>query len=430
MPDAIPTELLPRLREVLTRCGPFASDAELHAVFVVETLAPWRDKVPGAASPAARLDALLDCLTPHVNDRGEAMLTLFLRELATRCDPADGCRRDVREIADALEAAWGLAPASNAPLPGVSAPLPPAGGSPFVVGRPLRASEPIFGRAAAFRFTGSELAKFSSVNIVGERRMGKTSLLHHLLGHPERHLPTQADAPPLVLAHVDLQGDVGDAPGFYGKALRALCDALPPGAFDALRGRLHARPTATYTEFEGALKRMRDADAVCVRPVLVVDEFERLLAPTARAGFPFPDFFDGLRALITAELLAMVVASRRTLAETFRELPGALTSTFPSYFTPFTLDALDAEAADALLLQPGDPTLTLEAARYARQWAGGHPCHLQAAGQAWYEAQTNGHDRAWARARFDALRAQSCMTGLHTPPRRRLWEGIKRRLGL
>ena len=81
--------------------------------------------------------------------------------------------------ADALVRASSVEAA--APLPGDRAPLGRASGSPFVVGRPLRASEPIFGRQAAFRFVAGELAKFSSANIVGERRMGKTSLLNHLL---------------------------------------------------------------------------------------------------------------------------------------------------------------------------------------------------------------------------------------------------------
>ncbi len=54
--------------------------------------------------------------------------------------------------------------------------LPPAG-SPFVVGRPLRAQEPIFGRDAVLRALGDALAHGSSVNLVAMRRMGKTSLL-------------------------------------------------------------------------------------------------------------------------------------------------------------------------------------------------------------------------------------------------------------
>lgn len=326
--------------------------------------------------------------------------------------------------ADALVQVPSAGPA--APLPGDRAPLRRASGSPFVVGRPLRASEPIFGRQAAFRFVAGELAKFSSVNVVGERRMGKTSLLNHLVGRQDEVLIPQPDQPPLALARLDLQAGVSKAARFYGTALRELLDGLPPsrsaeaGRFQEWRERLHARPEASYDEFEHTLKRLRDPRGVCARPALIVDEIERLLDPAVKEGFPFPYFFDGLRATITADLLAMIVASRRPLAEYFLDpaRPGSLTSSFPTYFTPFTLSPLDDAAADALLLlQPSDHPLTLQETAEAKRWAGGHPCHLQVAGQAWYEAKDAGHTAEWVRRRFEELKSQSCMVG-HTAPAR------------
>ena len=309
--------------------------------------------------------------------------------------------------------------------PGERAPLPRASGSPFVVGRPLRADEPIFGREEAFRFIAGELAKFSSVNLVGERRMGKTSLLNYLMDHQDELLIPQPDQPPLVLACLDLQAEVSDRERFYGRALRELLDHLPHSrskeaqSLQTLRGRLYAKPEASYDELEHTLRHLRDPRGLCVRPVLIVDEFERLLEPAARAGFPYPDFFNGLRALITADLLAMIVASRRSLADYFRDpdRPGSLTSSFPTYCTPFPLSLLDNAAADALLLQPSDHTLTLPEATVSRRWAEGHPCHLQVAGQAWYEAKSGSRSPRWAEQRFEDLKNHSCMVG-HTAPAR------------
>jgi hypothetical protein len=320
-------------------------------------------------------------------------------------------------------------------LPGDRALLEHASGSPFVVGRPLRASEPIFGRQAAFRFIAGQLAKFSSVNVIGERRMGRTSLLNHLVGRRDEYLIPQPDQPPLVLACVDLQAGVSTAVRFYGLALRTLLDHLPPSQdaearrFQDWRERLYARPEAGYDEFERVLKHLRDSFGVCVRPVLIVDEFEHLLAPEVKEGFPFPDFFNGVRALIGAELLAMVITSRRSLADYFRDpiQPDTLTSTFPSYFTPFTLSLLDDAAADALLLQPSDHTLTLKEASEAKRWAGGHPCYLQVAGQDWYEAKAGGRTPRWARRRFAELKRQSCMVGHAATVKTSLWPGRLRR---
>jgi len=306
---------------------------------------------------------------------------------------------------------------ADATLPGERAPLGRAPGSPFVPGRPLRADEPIYGRDEVLRLLAGQLATFGSANVVGERRIGKTSVLTHLVEHQEQLLTRQPDQPPLVLACLDLQAGVTSDTGFYGAALREILDRLPPGRspeasdLQEWRARLYAHPEMEYNEFHGVLKRLRDVRGVCVRPVLIVDEFERLLGAEAQEEFPIPYFFDGLRALITAKLLAMVVASQHSLADYFRnsEQPGILTSSFPTYFMPFTLSLLDDAASDQLLLQESDHTLTLGEAAQAKAWAGGHPCHLQAAGQAWYEARAGRHTSAWAERRFVELKDHTCM---------------------
>jgi uncharacterized protein len=327
-------------------------------------------------------------------------------------------------------------PATAAPPlspPSSPAPLKHTSGSPFVPGRPLHPNESIFGREDAFHFIAQQLAQFSSINIVGERRLGKSSLISHLLGNQDKYLDAQADQPPLVLAHVDLQKQVVNEMRFYGAALRELLDHLPASrsaearSLQTLRERLHTRPEATYDEFELTLKQLRDERGVCVRPVIVVDEFEQLLEPALKPGFPFPQFYNGLRALMTAGLLALVVASRKSLADHFAEQPpGSLTSTFPSYLLPFTLHILSNEAADALLLQPSDHTLTIPEVTQARQWAGEHPCLLQAAGEAWYEAKEQQRTAEWIAQRFQEIKQQSCYTGHIVVPQAILPDTAKR----
>ncbi len=285
--------------------------------------------------------------------------------------------------------------------------LPP---SPFVVGPPLRSDEPIFGREDAFDFVHASLQRYESVNLVGERHMGKTSLLHHLLGHPQPGTER-------LLVEVDLQANVTAAADFYGRAVRGIladprAQAAVPRSAASLQ-RLQAQPQADFAEFERLLRRLRDAK---VRPVLLVDELERLLEPQFAAGFPFPVFFDGLRSLITADLLALVVASRLTLAEHFERHPAAMTSTFPCYLKPFTLRELDPAAADSLLLQGKDCGIGLLERQRARDWAGGHPCRLQCAGQAWVEAKAGKHDAVWARRRFRELAGQACLARSAKPP--------------
>lgn len=289
--------------------------------------------------------------------------------------------------------------------------------SPFIVGRPLRFNEPIFGREEALRFIGSEIGRFSSVNIVGERRMGKTSLLNHLLAHQDKYL--QADGQSLHrLAYIDLQDRVSNANRFYGTGLRELLAQLPQGkkgpllALTRLGERLKRTPEAQADEFREILETLRELKPLAVRPILVVDELELLLDPLVRDGFPYPAFFNGLRALITAGLLAMIVASRRPLIDYFTDpsLPNNLTSTFPNYFQPYTLPLLDDADADALLLQKSIYPLSNLDVLEARRWSKGHPCRLQVAGAAVFQRIAGNHSQKWCFQRRAELSAQNCLT--------------------
>jgi hypothetical protein len=354
----------------------------------------------------------------HLIDEGVVVSTAGFSRQARNAAREHGLRLLEPQDLAAMASGRAVHPLPLTPPPGLSAPLGRPPGSPFVVGRPLRPDEPIFGRQAGLRFVADQLARFSSVNLIGERRMGKTSLLNHLLGRQPERLPAQPGQPPLLLASLDLQADVADAARFYGLAVCGLLDALSPDRcatanLQNWRAQLHTSPAADYDQLEHLLKRLREADGVCVRPVLVVDEFERLLDPAVRDGFPWPGFFDGLRHLLTADLLALLVASRRPLIDHFTDpaRPGSLTSTFPSYLTPFTLDLLDDAAADGLLLQTSDHTLAIKEASEARRWAAGHPCRLQAAGQAWYEAHVGGQPARWAKSRYTEIARQSCAAG-------------------
>jgi hypothetical protein len=276
-------------------------------------------------------------------------------------------------------------------------------GSPFSPGIPLEAHQPIFGREDAFRFVSGELMRFKSVNLIGERRMGKTSLLKHLLGHRDKYLQSDKQQPPLALIPIDLQDNISKAEQFYGKALRGLLETMPSQtgrqALESWRARLRDRPEATAIEFENVLKSLKESASGRVRPVFLIDEFERVFERHLRAGFPFPDFYDGLRAQISANRVAMVLFTREKLINYFTQ--QSLTSTFPSYFQPFTLRELEKEAADALLLrQPSDQPLTTEQARQARSWAGLHPCRLQCAGAALYQANSEKKPAQWAKKRY------------------------------
>jgi hypothetical protein len=310
------------------------------------------------------------------------------------------------------------------PLPPRPQPLPAASVSPFVLGRPLLASERLFGHDQHLEPIVSQLANCGSANVIGRRRIGKTSLLNHLCAYCQQQTSAASTSsspqqPAIVPVVIDLLGPIATAEQFYGTALLRLFEQMPASnrarllaydaAIPAFVENLRRQPSANTDEFHRGIALLR-SEIGRVIPVVVVDEFERLLDPTYSAGFPMPQFYNGLRSLMHERLLAMLIASRSSLADYFTDprFPGRLTSTFPTYFVPFELQPLDNEAAEAVLLQLG-PQLGLAELEQARGWADNHPCLLQAAGQALHEMHTQRQNIAWAERRFRQFRSQNCM---------------------
>lgn len=99
----ISAHLIKKLRDTLKKCGPFAENAQLRRVFVIDTLSQWKDHIPGADSVAGRIDALIEYLFDKQNHEGENALVLFLRALSRLAEPDDLCRDSLRKLADELQ---------------------------------------------------------------------------------------------------------------------------------------------------------------------------------------------------------------------------------------------------------------------------------------------------------------------------------------
>jgi len=277
--------------------------------------------------------------------------------------------------------------------------------SPFCPGVPLEAHQPLFGRMDALNFVASELMRFKSVNLIGERRIGKTSLLNHLIGNQNHHFRCYSNIAQLVLVRLDLQESISKTEQFYGKALRCLLETLPEHVLlsyrplQTLSTRIATLPEATAIEFEDTLKILKSAN---IRPVLLIDEFDRTFDDKYASIFPYPDFFDQLRSQVTQNRIAFVLFTRHKLIDYFTK--RTITSTFPNYFQPFSIVELDEESADKLLLQPfNNFCLNTEQARHARMWAGLHPCRLQCAGAVWYQANVQGKSYNWSYSRYNDI---------------------------
>jgi formylglycine-generating enzyme required for sulfatase activity len=94
-PRGIPPKLYRRLQQVLLRCGPFESDAELRALFVEARLQPWRDHVPEAANRQFRVMATISLLADAYNADDVNALDLFLQVVRDWAPEGTACHRDL-----------------------------------------------------------------------------------------------------------------------------------------------------------------------------------------------------------------------------------------------------------------------------------------------------------------------------------------------
>jgi hypothetical protein len=229
--------------------------------------------------------------------------------------------------------------------------------NPFYERGPVRDPERFFGRKSELKQVFARLINMQSVSIVGERRIDKSSLLAMITATGRDRLGKDYEFYTIDLQRVENTEDffarVLEAVGAAGKSIR---------------------------DFEKAL----DGRKV----VLCLDEFEQ-------AGSFSKEFFNALRSLASSGHLALVTASKRTLAELSQE--DLTTSAFFNIFTTLSLREMDqTETAELLNGLAGKkfPEKGIEAAYVATH---GNPWKLQIFGSHLFQTQ----DVATAMRRYD-----------------------------
>lgn len=284
---------------------------------------------------------------------------------------------------------WGITGKKTTPSADLAAPTPtsthgqsnpfqltPASGSRFV------------GRDKYCRRFLQALQQGSSISLVGDTRMGKTSLLMHWqslaeqAGHPVRRISGEGRAGGSYVAFVaDIIGQ-DDAAWSAEEAANALTDWLataPPGK----------------------------------TPVVLVDEADRALRelPTR--------FFERLRGMVTAGQLCLVLASRRDIHDI--ECQDHKTSPLANCLNRQQLGLLDADEV-AYICAGGQLMLGAEGEALLRQWAGRHPGFLAPLAHSLWQARQEGEALEAGLSEFKA----SARFWLHTwwialPPREQEW---------
>lgn len=255
--------------------------------------------------------------------------------------------------------------------------------NPFFHRGPIRDPRYFFGRQATLEPVRSLLANGQSVSVVGQRRIGKTSLLFHLSSGPlsATDLPTGNS----LFVYLDCGGLSGLSPAEIQRVLlEETADTLArQGANVTALLPLDAERLVTYRFFERSLRSLTRQGW---QLIFLLDEFERLaLSPQLD-----PDFFSGLRALTARYPVAFVTASKRPLLELTFANASTLSSPFFNIFANVRLglfsEAESRQLLETLVAQAG-LTFAPATVDFLLELGGLHPLFLQVAGFHAFELQ-------------------------------------------
>ena len=188
--------------------------------------------------------------------------------------------------------------------------------NPFTNRGVITNPDDFFGREEQINEILTRLRAMQSSSIVGERRIGKSSLLYHLMQTGARRL----DDPSYRFLFLNLQeGQFHTVTGFLKAVLKELAvdaEAIKPG--DSLGDRLTA-----FTDQVRALEQSGQ------RVVLCLNDFEITIKRREEYA---EAFFDHMRAQLEMQRLAFVTTSQKSLQAL--SLEGRLASPF---YNPFSL---------------------------------------------------------------------------------------------
>jgi uncharacterized protein len=249
--------------------------------------------------------------------------------------------------------------------------------NPFTYGNPIREAGRFIGRQEELRQVVNRLlsSAHESSSIVGERRIGKTSLLMHLA---DKSAASQMGLIPerFCLIYIDFQGLIDITPQrFWSRVLTRMARTISDPSLRLQIDALLKEEDIELFDLEDMCESISEA-GLCV--VLLLDEFEYV---TQNPNFG-ADFFGGLRALAIHHNLPLIPATRRELIDLCHseEIKG---SPFFNIFANIVLRLFKREEVKELLDRYTSATQVrfgLKEHELAWCLGGGHPLFTQVVG--------------------------------------------------
>ncbi|MBK8988913.1 MAG: protein kinase [Chloroflexi bacterium] len=249
-----------------------------------------------------------------------------------------------------------------------------------------RITDPAYfsGREREVEALYSAIATRQSRSVVGERKMGKSSLLTHL-SCPDSLRQHGFDPGKFVFIYVDLEGMSNITyDEFWPEILDRIELALPEGQ-DILQEMVAELAGQAEVRFMQVRRLLRRVERAGLTVVMMLDEFESLAGNPAFSS----SFYGELRSLAGELGVVYLTASKRSLYDLTYQHADTLSSPFFNIFSEVQLGLLPLSEAEGLLAQLSGlagqrPFLPQQAADLI-QLAGPHPFFLNLAGSYLYD---------------------------------------------
>ncbi len=256
--------------------------------------------------------------------------------------------------------------------------------NPFTYGKPIIDTDRFIGRTNELNqiITRLRNSAFESSSIVGERRIGKTSLL--------KILSKQPFGGHTYFVYIDLQmiQSKQQPKDFWDRVLRTLAKELPNSELQSAVENVRQLEEIETFDLSDCFSQFDEAG---VSVVLLLDEFERVVR---NQNFE-SDFFYGLRSLATQHRLALITASYAELSS-LAHSDDIQSSPFFNIFATIHLGSFKDEEAkqlfnsylqtDSFFIKKYPHAFVGNDFSFLQSIAGAYPHFLQIAGHFLFEA--------------------------------------------
>lgn len=246
--------------------------------------------------------------------------------------------------------------------------------NPYIYRGPVRSAQMFFGRHHELREIVAFLNGNQSVSVIGPRKIGKTSLLFHLMRTetwPELGLDSNNL---LVYLDCEILGEskYEEILSIFTAEITSALDERNLPSEPALEAVMEQ---PTRLSFERAVRKLNQRD---LRIVLILDEFERLSTnPNLDVNF-----FNSLRSAAGRYQLAFITASAQPLIQlTYSDKSQAiLSSPFFNIFATLFLGLLPQDEARQIIRQPSQEVglpFPPEVEDFVQEMVDGYPLGIQ-----------------------------------------------------